>query len=453
MQYACVAAGWSAHTQALDVDVKHADSVAELMRLAAPCPPQPHAYPCAAGINTSSVLVFAESAMLDSEVAQASAGAVRALPLGLFAALVSGDAFARSVGGTRGEGADESSATDHSAAYHLHNQNLFTDPDLRLVPLPWPTALASSAQHAAWLAQAAVDAWLGIVPFPYILHAHAVVNARSSASFSPNASDAIGANGRQCTLASIHLDHAQYHLKTQQHDKFVEGAWFCIDLSSVCLFSALNLRLKHPARDRIAASFNDIYWKLHQLDRVQLPPMAGCDECARCRSSACHVTHALRSYAASDGKRLADLYGHLPGYWLHPGLVIATFEKNVTKWSGARAGRAAGARCGSDAGRRAAHGPARQGPRHQDDKEAESRWLLLHVPLPSNRAATHRSRCRQNNRPNPQGRRPVLAGAAAAIRSVARPQVHARAGARCPPALPPAQLKPPPPACRGRNST
>ena len=282
-QYACVAAGWSAHTQALDVDVKHADSVAELMRLAAPCPPQPHAYPCAAGINASAVLVFAESAMLDSEVAQASAGAVRALPLGLFAVLVPSDAFARSVGGTRGEGADESSATDHSAAYHLHNQNLFTDPDLRLETLLWPAALASSAQHAAWLVQAAVDAWLSVVPFPYMLQAHAVVNARSSASFSPNASDAIGANGRQCTLASIHLDHAQYRLKTQQHDKFAADAWFYIDLSSVCLFSALNLRLKHPARDRIAASFNDIYWKLHQLDRVPLPPMAGCDECARSR--------------------------------------------------------------------------------------------------------------------------------------------------------------------------
>ncbi len=284
MQYACVAAGWSAQTQALEVDVKSADSVDELMRLAAPCPSdQQHAYPCAEGIDTLNVLVFAENAMLDSVVAQASAGAVRAMPYGLFAALVSNDTFSRNVGGARGDGADDSGTNNDSAAYHLHNHNLFTDPNLRLETLSWPAVLASSAQHAAWIVQAAVDAWLNIVPFPYMMQAHAVVNERSSATFSPNVSDAIGANGRQCTLASIHLDRAQHYLKTKEHDKFIAGAWFCIDLSSVCLFSALNLRLKHPARDRIAASFNDIYWKLHQLDRVPLPPMAGCDECARNR--------------------------------------------------------------------------------------------------------------------------------------------------------------------------
>ena len=37
---------------------------------------------------------------------------------------------------------------------------------------------------------------------------------------------------------------------------------------------------------------------------------------------------------AADGKRLAELFGHLPGYWIHPSLVVATFEKNATKWSG-----------------------------------------------------------------------------------------------------------------------
>jgi hypothetical protein len=122
---------------------------------------------------------------------------VRALPYGLFAALVTQDAFARNVGGSRGDGADDSGATDDSLAYHQLNQHVFTHPDLQLEALTWPTVVASSAQYAAWLAQAAVDAWLDIVPFPYIVHAHAVVNARSSASFSPNASDATSANGRQ----------------------------------------------------------------------------------------------------------------------------------------------------------------------------------------------------------------------------------------------------------------
>jgi hypothetical protein len=41
------------------------------------------------------------------------------------------------------------------------------------------------------------------------------------------------------------------------------------------------------------------------------------------------------SYIAKDGKRLADLYRHLPGYWFHPSLIVANFEKNITKWSGA----------------------------------------------------------------------------------------------------------------------
>lgn len=339
-QYACVAAGWSAQTQVLEVDVKSTESAEELMRMAAPCPSQRHTYPCAAGIDTSSVLVFSENSMLDNLVAQLSAGAVRALPHGLFAELVSQEKFSRNVGGIRGDSADESGATDESSAYHLRNHNLFTDPDLQLELLTWPTVLTSSAQYATWLVQAAVDAWLNIVPFPYIMHAHAVVNARTSANFSPDSTDAIGANGRQCTLASIHLDRADYYLKTKQHDKFVAGAWFFIDLSSVCLFSTLNLRLKHPARNRIAANFDEIYWKLHQLDRIPLPPMAGCDECARCRCfhvrpAMCHAPHDSRSFMATDGKRLADLYGHLPGYWIHPSLLVATFEKNITAWSGA----------------------------------------------------------------------------------------------------------------------
>ena len=118
------------------------------------------------------------------------------------------------------------------------------------------------------------------MPFSYILDAHAVVDARTSSSFASNASHATGANGRQCTLADMHIDRALYYLETKNYAEFLTGAWFCIDLSSVCLFSALNLQLQHPARDRIEANFQNIYWKLHLFDRVPLPPMAGCDEYA-----------------------------------------------------------------------------------------------------------------------------------------------------------------------------
>ena len=46
------------------------------------------------------------------------------------------------------------------------------------------------------------------------------------------------------------------------------------------------------------------------------------------------TTDAACRYVAKDGKRLTDLYGHLPGYWIHPSLVVATFDKNATKCSG-----------------------------------------------------------------------------------------------------------------------
>ena len=72
MQYACVVAGWSAQTQALGVDVKSVESVEEVMSLAAPCSSEPSAYPCAAGINTSSVVVFTEITMLDTMVGRDS---------------------------------------------------------------------------------------------------------------------------------------------------------------------------------------------------------------------------------------------------------------------------------------------------------------------------------------------------------------------------------------------
>jgi hypothetical protein len=55
--------------------------------------------------------------------------------------------------------------------------------------------------------------------------------------------------------------------------------------------------------------------------------------CSQRLKSACNDVY---SFIASDGKRLTDLYGHLPGYWIHPSLVISTFIKNVTKWNGAK---------------------------------------------------------------------------------------------------------------------
>ena len=295
-----MAASWAAQTQALEIDVKVAESVEEVMRLAAPCVSETEAsaYPCAAGINTSTAFVFSENGMLDNMVRQVSAEAIRALPFGIFAFLATKEDFFKYVGGIRGEGADTSGVSDNSTSYHMHNRNLFTEPTLQ-VALPifrcsflfcnlllqvahmiWPFIVTDSLQHSSWLLQAAVDAWLNIVPFPYILDAHAVVDARQSISFSPNASDASFANGRQCTLASIHIDRSLHLIKTKDYVGFASGAWFGVDLSSVCLFSALNLRLKHPSRDHIEASLPNIYWNLHKFDRTPLAPMAGCDECA-----------------------------------------------------------------------------------------------------------------------------------------------------------------------------
>ena len=46
------------------------------------------------------------------------------------------------------------------------------------------------------------------------------------------------------------------------------------------------------------------------------------------------INYTATRYVAKDGQRLVDLYGHLPGYWIHPSLMVATFEKNATKWNG-----------------------------------------------------------------------------------------------------------------------
>jgi hypothetical protein len=300
------------------------------MRLAAPCvsdDPAITAFVCATATNTSSVFVFSEISMLDSMVAQASAGAIRALPRGLFASLVSRDMFIRK---TAGDG-------DDTTAYHSSIAALFTDPAIQLPSLPWPSILSNEAHHAAWLLNAAVDAWLSIVPFPYLSQAHDVIAVRSSESFAPNASDAMGYNGRKCTLAALYLDRSQHFMKINDVDQFVAAAWLFVDFSAVCLFSVRSFGLMHPSHARIKANFVDTFWKVIQLDRSPLPDMPGCDEYVRfqCVASISQYNYT-RSYIAKDGKRLMDLYGHLPGYWFHPSLIAADFEKNITKWSGAQ---------------------------------------------------------------------------------------------------------------------
>jgi hypothetical protein len=271
------------------VDVKSADSVEELMRLAAPCPSPAHAlaHPCAAGINTSSVLVFAENAMLDAMVAQASAGTVRALPYGIFAALVSWDTFTRNAGGITGEGADDSGFSDDSAAYHLYNQQMFTDPDHQLERLTWPSVLTTSEQHATWLVHAAVDAWLSVLPFPHFAQALAVVSSRSSDRFSPDVSNALDHSGRMCTLAALLLDHAQ-HVKSKDDLSYVEQAWRFVDHAAVCLFAVSTFHIRHPSHDRIRANFQQTLWNALQLDRFSLPEPAGCAKCAWAKECAFH---------------------------------------------------------------------------------------------------------------------------------------------------------------------
>ncbi len=243
------------------------------MRLAAPCSSEPSAYPCAAGINISSVAVFTEIAMLDTMVTRASAGAIRALPYGLFALLVTQDSFTRSTVFN-----DDPNVSD-SATYHRYVERVFTDPSIALPVLSWPGALSSSEQHASWLVNAAVDAWMNVTSWHFLSSAHSVVTARTSNSFVPNASSPVGANSRQCSLASLQLDRAHNYLRTNDVPMFLAGAWHFIDLASSCMFSVRYLQLLHPAHSRIEDNFVDIYWKLMQLDRVPLPEMDGCEPC------------------------------------------------------------------------------------------------------------------------------------------------------------------------------
>jgi hypothetical protein len=88
------------------------------------------------------------------------------------------------------------------------------------------------------------------------------------------------------------------------------------------------------------------------------------------------VTHSLRSDVAKDGNYLADLYGHLPGYWMHPSFVLATFEKNIAKWNGVLLCFVLGPHNQSDARcLRTAHRPTDQGSWCESDKKIESRCI------------------------------------------------------------------------------
>jgi len=324
LQYACIAAGWSAQTQALEVDVKFVDSINEVMRLAAPCVT---AYTCAAGFNISSIFVFTEISMLDSMVSQATAGAIRALPYGLFASLVPHDIFFKTI----------ASNVDDSKQYHTLAQQVFTD--IQLPPLYWPSALSNQAEHATWIAYAAIDAWLSIVPFPYLSQARAVVNLHSSSSFVPSVSNAIGRNGRICTLAALYLDQSLHCIKTEDYSQFVAAAWLFVDYAAICLFSARTFGFEHPSRSRIEANFKKTLWKVMQIDRSPLPQMSGCDKYAKATVKCmCIINNDWSRYVAKDGQRLSDLYGEIPGWWIHSSLVVADFEKNITKWSGKQAG-------------------------------------------------------------------------------------------------------------------
>jgi len=273
LQYACIAAGWSAQTQALEVDVKFVDSINEVMRLAAPCVDETvvSAFACAAGFNTSSIFVFTEISMLDSMVSQATAGAIRALPYGLFASLVPHDIFFKTI----------ASNVDDSKQYHTLAQQVFTDPSIQLPPLYWPSALSNQAEHATWIAYAAIDAWLSIVPFPYLSQARAVVNLHSPSSFVPSVSNAIGRNGRICTLAALYLDQSLHCIKTEDYPQFVAAAWLFVDYAAICLFSARTFGFEHPSRSRIEANFKETLWKVMQIDRSPLPQMSGCDKYAK----------------------------------------------------------------------------------------------------------------------------------------------------------------------------
>jgi hypothetical protein len=259
--------------QALGIDVKFAESIDEVMRLAAPCvsdDPTITAYTCAAGLNTSSIFVFTEISMLDSMVDQASVGAIRALPHGLFASLLLRDVFFDTI----------ASESDASNAYHSFVHESFTLPSIQLPPLLWPSTISDQAQHATWIAYAAIDAWLKIVPFPYISQVHSVVNSFSASSFAPSVSNAIGRNGRICNIAALYLDKSQHLIETKNDAQFVTAAWLFVDHAAICLFSVRTFGFAHSFHDRIRANYKEMLWKVTQLDRSPLPEPPGCEKCA-----------------------------------------------------------------------------------------------------------------------------------------------------------------------------
>jgi hypothetical protein len=311
-QYACVVAGWSAQTQALGIDVKFAESIDEVMRLAAPCvsnDPTTTAYTCAAGLDTSSTFVFTEISMLDSMVAQASAGAIRALPYGLFASLLLQDVFVKKT----------ASENDASHAYHTFIQESFTHPSVQLPPLYWPSTISDQAQHATWIAHAAIDAWLKIVPFQYISQVHSVVNSFSSSSFAPSVSNAIGRNGRTCNIAALYLDQSQHYIETKNDAQFVTAAWLFVDHAAICLFSVRTFGVVHSSHDRIRAHYKEMFWKVTQLDRSPLPEMPGCDKYGS------HQTMYVRSQYRYEQVHSQGRPASLRLVWQYSGLV-ASFE-------------------------------------------------------------------------------------------------------------------------------
>ncbi len=271
--------------QTLGIDVKIAESVDEVMRLAAPCSSDEQtmtAVTCAAGFNTTSVFVFTEISMLDLMVARATAGAVRALPYGLFAKLMPQDEFFKRT----------ASENDVAHTYHTSVAQLFALPSIKLQPLVWPGVLSSEAEHATWIAYAAIDAWLNIVPFPYVSQVLSVIDLFSSSSFAPSESNAVGRNGRTCNIAALYLDQSRHYIKTKADTQFVDSAWRFVDFAAVCLFSVRTFSFSHPSHERIRANYEEMVWKVVQVDRSPLPALHGCDKYGSRQST--YVHHQYR---------------------------------------------------------------------------------------------------------------------------------------------------------------
>jgi hypothetical protein len=222
------------------------------------------------------VFVFSENSMVDALVAQASEGALRALPYGIFTELVSQETFSKKVGGIPNDGSDISGVSSDSFAYHSLNHNLFAASDIQIENLSPGSIISNEQQHASWLVQAAIDSWLNVVPFTHRSHAHAVVQARSTSKFASNVSNAAHHHGRVCNLAAFALDLSQYLIKIKDQPRFVHAAWEFVDLAAICLFSVRTFSFSHPLHDRVRSLFHDMLWKVMQLDRSPLHEMPAC---------------------------------------------------------------------------------------------------------------------------------------------------------------------------------